>query len=386
MKKPVFRCSSLDRVLNCHGSATLEPLVRPRKGDEGFEGSCGHYTVARRLIEEFGALAPEGGLLWPDIPKDYKLPKMSEWIVDWFLRLVRDEIPAKHALSVEGSYVYEFDRFILSGHPDVEAINADGTDFHGLDEKWGYKAVLPAEFNWQIMGYLCLAKRAYPKLGHARYLIGQPRNSEEDGFSRVSQVELDGGQLDNCLATLNDKMNEALDDPMTVNSGMSQCAWCPVGIQCPSVRAEIEFMKSQLTPESLAAIRATADDSLLGDIIISARSINRAIEDAETMLKERIALNGQVMAGQGVRITAKEEGGQYKNVNPLGAWEAVKSLIPEERRPYVLKYSSDMLIDEIAEAQKIPKGGNGPVTGRKLFQSVIAPNFDQGKRVKLLFS
>lgn len=382
--KPVIRCSSLDRLLNCHGSRTLEPMVAPRAGDEGLEGSFGHWTVAMRMWEEFGANGSH--IQSPAIPAGYKLPKMSEWIVDWFLRIVRDEIPPNYALTVEDEMVYEFDRFILSGHQDITACNNAGTNFIGLDEKWGYKPVLPAEFNWQVMGYLALAKRAYPNLTHAKYGIGQPRNSEEDGFPRLSWVELDGNGLDACVAILEEKIDEAIDDPMAVNSGMSQCAWCPVGAQCPAIQKELEFMKATLTPEILAAIQATPNDKLLGDIIISSRTSKRSLEDAEEMLKARIEKNGHVVSGDGVRITMKIEGGQYAIIDPDGAFNAVSKLLPPERLPHVVKYSSDRLIDEIATAKNIPKSGKADVTARSVFDSVVKPHFKQGERRKLLFS
>lgn len=379
--KPVIRCSSLDRLLNCHGSRTLEPRVAPRTGDEGAEGTAGHYLVARRLIDEIAAR--NGGV---KTPAKQIIPKISEWIVAWFLRVVREEIPETYALTVEDEFAYEFDRFVLVGHQDITGVNAAGTDFIGLDEKWGYKPVLPAEFNWQVMGYLALAKLAYPALTRARYAIGQPRNSEEDGFPRLSWVELDGAGLDACVASLEAKVNEALDDPFTVSSGLSQCAWCPVGIQCPAMRKELEFMQATLTPESIEAIKAQPDDKLLADIVISSRTASRSLDDAEKLLKERIGTDGHAVSSEGIRVTLKIEGGQYAVTDPEGALKAVKAVVPEDRLPHVIKYSSDRLIDEIAAAQNIPKGGKSGTTGRSVFDAVVRPHFTQGERRRLIFS
>ncbi len=384
--KPTFRCSQLPQVLNCHGSLTLVPLVDDRQGDEGYEGSEIHWTIAHRLITEQGATPPEGGLATSGTPRGYRIPRTSEWMVDWALRVVADHIDPFHALQVEGEFFAEFDRFNLSGHIDVNSINGAGTVFVGGDWKTGYKPVAPAELNDQFLGYLVLAKLAWPGLTWAKFFGAQPRNSEEDGFQRVSIVELDGEQLENCVISLEERINAALDDAMTVDSGPLQCAWCPVGIQCPAIQAEIELMKVALTPESLAAIKGSADDALLGQIVISARSFSKAVEDAETLLKERIQAQGSVTAAGGTRITLKEKGGKYKITNPLGAWQAVKSLIPEDKIPQVINYQKERLVDEIAAAAGVPKGGNAETTGQKIFDAVVRPNMEQGVSHTLVFT
>lgn len=388
--KPRIRCSQLPQLIGgtgggCHGSLTVMPLVKRREGGEGWEGTLGHWIVANRLIKESGAVAP-GEFPPADVPNTYNLPKMSEWIVDWMLRQVAEDFPPTYALHVEEYFEAEFDRFILTGHMDINGINAEGTDFIGADEKWTYKPVVPAELNDQVLGYLGLAKRNYPKLVHAIFKLYNPRNCEEDGFERVSSVELDAAGLDACVRSLEERINAALDDPMTLNSGLLQCAWCPVGIQCPAQRMELEFMKATLTPESLAAIKGTADDALLGDVIISARTIKRAIEDAETLLHSRLDQNPEIIAGNGTHISRKIEGGQYSIIDPVGAFSAVSSLISADRIPHVVKYSSDRLVDEIAASHKVPKGGKAPVTGKSIFDATVRPFFEQGERKKLIFS
>lgn len=384
--KPVIRCSQLPQLLACHGSRTLMALVDARQGDEGDEGSMLHWMIADRLIREQGATPPDGGLVPPDVPKGYKAPKMSEWIVDWAMRVVADQTDQAHALEVEQEFSAEFDRWILTGHIDVCSINAAATIFVGGDWKTGYKPVAPAELNDQFLGYLVLAKFAWPAIEHAKFFGAQPRNCEEDGFQRVSTVELSGDQLSDCVTSLNDRVEYALAHAMELNSGPLQCAWCPVGIQCPSIQAEISLMKTLLTPESLSAIKGAADDATLGDIIIASRSFSKALEDAEDLLKDRIKAQGVVTAGAGTRITLKERPGQYKITNPEGAWAAVTSLVPAARLPQVVKYQKDRLIDEIAKAANVPNGGNAETTGTKIFDAVVRPNMEQGTSEILVFS
>lgn len=384
--KPTFRCSELPRLLHCHGSQTLVPLVQPRAGDEGFEGSMIHWETADRLIRECGARPPAGGLPPPAVPKGYQIPRPNRWIVDWNLRQVAERFPPTHAMIVEDEFFHEFPRFNLIGHVDVHTIDRLGHEYNGSDWKTGHKPVVIAQLNDQILGYLVLAKKNYPALRRAAFGIGQPRNVEEDGFPRWSGVELDEDGLEACVEDLERRINEALDDALTVNSGPVACNWCPVGLQCPAWRQELEFMKATLTPESLASIKAVADDALLGDVIISARTVSKALEDATDMLKDRIAAQGTVIAGNGTRITAKIEGGHYQVVNPEGAFAAVKELLPEARIPHVIHYSTSRLIDEIAEANKVTKGGQAGITARTLFDILMLPNLKQGERVKLIFN
>lgn len=346
----------------------------------------GHWMIADRLIRELGARAPQGGLQPPAVPKGYQMPRMSRWTVEWAVRQTRGWVPDRYALVVEDEFRAEFDRFILKGHKDWFAINRDATDYLGNDWKLGRKPVTPAPLNWQLKGYLALGKLTWPTIEHARFRLGQPWNKEEDGFQRVTELELDRNGLDGLLVEINDGVNAALDDPMTVDSGPLQCAWCPVGIQCPAVQEEIEYVKAHLTPESLAAIKGSADDALLGDIVISARTVKGALERAEELLKERIAANGSVVAGRGTKITTKQVGGKSKVTNPTGAFAAVNELLPADRVPHVLSYSKTKLIDEIAAANKVNKGGEADITAKTLYDIVMAPNMEQGVNTHLVFN
>ena len=385
--KPTIRCSSLPRLLNCHGSDRLIRLVRARRGDEGWEGSMLHWMTADRLVRECGARPVAGGLPPPDVPKDYQIPRPNRWIVDWNLRQVATHCPPTHAMIVEDELIWEFDRFYLKGHIDVYTVDAGGLVLVGIDWKTGYIPVTAAELNDQILGYIVLLFLLYPTAQSVKFVVAQPRNSEADGFPRVTIVELDRAALEACVSSLEARVNEALDDQMTVDSGPIQCSWCPVGLQCPAWREEFEFMKAHLTEEMLASIRDAADDGLLGDIIIASRTVARALEDAEQLLKARIREQGQLVAANGTRITIKEEGGQYKIINPEGAFEAVKELIPAARIPHVVKYNAERLVDEIAAANNVAKGGQADtINARTLFEILLRPHMEQGKREKLVFT
>lgn len=383
--KPVIRASELDRILSCPGSRTLNAIISPRFGFEGNEGTLLHWKIAWQLVKELGAEQPAGGLDNPYVPLGYKIPKYSEWIVDYCVRFVKNTYAPDWAMITELPLAYDMGNWILSGHQDVHAVNADGTAFRGTDWKTGYKAVTSAESNEQVLGYLCLNKLAYPKANYGAFDVVQPRLDDEE-FPRVSTVELDGVGLERCLSSLNDRVNAALKNPMQLDSGMNQCAWCSAAVQCPAILAEIEHMKATLTPEFLAKLRASPDDAALGDFIIAAKTIDRPIDDAKDLIKERLTKNPTIISGSGITITAKTSGGAFKVLDPAGLYKVVRDVIKDEDRlAKALGFPMGRLTDAIAEELDIPKTGKAPVTAQSVAKAQFHPFAEQGTKTTLVF-
>lgn len=385
-RKPVIRCSQLPQLLECGASRVLMPLVKPRDGGEGHEGTYGHWMTACRLIQELGAVPPPGGLAAPAVPAGYKFPAMSGWLVDFFFSLIKHGVPADHSLMVEQPFAYEFDRFILSGHVDAVSIDAPALFATGWDWKLGYKPVAPANCNSQGLGYIVLKKRAWPTLQQVRFTFGQPRNDPTEGFERVTTTEVEGAALDRCVTYLEEQVNEALDRADEVNSGMLQCAWCPVGIQCPAIQAEIHDMKLKLTPEMLARIKREADDATLGDMVIAARTVAKAIEDAEDLLHARIDANKAVTSGSGVTITRKTEGGHYTVTDPVAMYDTLRGMMPPTQLAKALNYPVTRIKDAIADVMDIPKGGKAAITATTVFDAKLRPFLEQGEKRILVFN
>ena len=375
----------MDRVLECNGSITLVPRVKRRQGNEGHEGSMIHWMIADRIIREMGGIAPDGGLKPPDVPDGYKLPRMSEWMVDWAIRHVRETIPDDWSLMVEVPIAYEFDRFILSAHEDLLAISPDGRLSKGIDWKTGRDPVDPADSNEQVATYLTLQKRAWDSLEAAEFQIAQPRVDEEMGFERISTVSVNN--LDVIVAGMERRVNAAIDNALEINSGRKQCAWCPVGIQCPALREELKAMKLKLTPESISLVKQVPDDALLGDWVITMRKLKRPTDDAEELLHERITAAGEVVAGNGTRITRKIQRGSYTIEDPVRFMEAVRVLLPsDDSIARSFTPSMTRIKDEIADAQKVPKTGSSDLTAENIFDAHLRPLVEQGERKILVFT
>jgi len=386
--KPVIRCSGLDQLFECPASLQIQARVSRRDSEESSEGTYLHHAIATRLVNELGATPPEGGLPPPDVPESYMPSGHSDWIIDYCFRRAQETIPQDWALEVETAFAYEFPRFILAGHPDLLAVNPAATRSKAKDWKSGYHAVDAADVNNQCLGYLVLTKLAYPTLESSEFEIVQPRANEDEGEQRVSTVVVEGAALDDAVAYLERRVNDALDRADEINSGLRQCRWCaaarPGG--CPAWEAEVESMKMKLTPQALAEITRDPTNQALADLVVSARIIKPGIEDAEEKLKERLKDGQSVMASSGVCISVAEQNAAYSVTNPGGLYSALCTTLPTAERAKVIDVSTTKLREAIARTMNIPKTGKAPVTAESVFADRFKPHLKQGTRRVFKFS
>lgn len=380
----LLRCSELDRVLSCPGSATLVPLVTPRKGEEGSEGTALHFLAHDQMIRDLSAIGP---VPWEKPPMPASV-RFSHWISDYYFNFVKETAPADWSLQVELAIADDWPEFTLSGHIDAVAISPDATEAIGFDLKTGYDPVDAADENEQILGYAVLLLRAWPTLRKITFHVVQPRNDEDEGYQRVSSVVLEGALLENAPDSLAARISAALAANMQLESSRKQCRWCSVQLQCPALQKELEFMKHSLTPEELARVKAQPDDATLGDWIISMRTLRQPTDDAEALVKERIAANGAVDAGCGTRITMKIQGGSYSYPDKPAFYRALTELVPDaDARARALKFSVTETREVIADVMGIPKTGKkAPVTAEGVFDAKLRPLVVQGERKVLQFS
>jgi hypothetical protein len=160
-----------------------------------------------------------------------------------------------------------------------------------------------------------------------------------------------------------------------------------VGIQCPALREELKAMKLKLTPESISLVKQVPDDALLGDWVITMRKLKRPTDDAEELLHERITAAGEVVAGNGTRITRKIQRGSYTIEDPVRFMEAVRVLLPsDDSIARSFTPSMTRIKDEIADAQKVPKTGSSNLTAENIFDAHLRPLVEQGERKILVFT
>lgn len=146
-------------------------------------------------------------------------------------------------------------------------------------------------------------------------------------------------------------------------------------------------MMAILTPEALAKIKAEADDALLGDMVVSARTVEPAIKQAEDMLHARLDDTGCVVTGGGVTITRKIERGAYTVTNPVAVYNELHSMMSADHIAPLLGYPVTKIKGGIAESMGIPKSGRrASMTAETVFAAKLAPYFEQGTRKKLIFS
>lgn len=333
--KPSFRSSSLDRVIECPGSVTLEDKVRKagrapkNKGHETqWAGTWCHWKAATRLIEEFGAV---GLVETPVLPADWKPSGYDEWVVEWYLHRVLEMTPRDYALFVEQEVAVEFARWRSTGHIDVYALSPDRKIAVIHDLKRGFAKVDDAVENWQLANYGVQLKAGIPLLEKSILMIHQPAAPDRTTEATVTN-------LDALTAAVEEAGNKALDNPYSLSTG-KQCNYCDALEICPAPRAEIKRMKLQLTKESVEALKAFATDEELAEVVSHGRKITYPIQKLTEALKERLSVKiGDPVEFEGGGVTAVDAFGDreitdadyaYRRLSTeVGAVHAIKAFTP----------------------------------------------------------
>lgn len=421
-----FRCSGLDQTFSCHASWLVQSLVSRRDSEEGVEGSLLHYLIAKRACLELGATAPDG-LESPRLPKDYALPAFSAWIVDWGIERLRQAVPPDWSLMVEVGIAYEFElprpvwipvselkdvpanaerrinngaeevrvtHIVLSGHLDVLAMSPDGKRAKGIDWKTGIIGADPAENNWQAAGYTVLATQAWPEIESMEFDLCQPRiDDEATGIPNISTSKLEGEELQKMRDVIIEQINVALEDRYTTNSGMKQCRYCALALtrpwDCPSLKEDAELMKATLTPAALQTLREQPNDGLLGDFVITGRTLTEPIKAATELLHERIDACGYVDAACGTRITRTTRPGDYEVPDKMAFHERLKDVLPDEAdRVACSSWGMTDIKKLIAKRRGIPQKSTvkGVLDARGVFDMDLRPLTKQNESRLLVFS
>lgn len=377
------RASNMSRSIDCPGSNTIIPLVDEIPRDDGHEGTWFHHAVADRAIRELGAIPPEGGLPPPDVPKGFKPNKNSLWMVDWCIRHIRETIPENWALMVEMAFEHEFGRWICTGHADIIGQSPDGKQIKGIDWKFVYKPVPPAEENDQFLTYIVLCKLDWPDTESVDFDCCSPRLSGED---RITTVSAKGPHLDACVRSLDERVCASLDQPMLLRTSPRNCEWC-IGCSCPAIQEESKNMEMTLTPEILASIKRSPDDGMLADFVITGRLLSKPIETATEMLHERLDSNPAIQSNSGHTVTRKIQKGDYSVPDPLAFMSAVRVLLPEDEQiAAVMTPSMTRIRDQIAKHMDIPKTSKSGVSAESVFDGHLRPLVEQGEKRLLVIT
>lgn len=408
------RSSSLGPTLECPGRLVAVPLVPARPDDESSStGTAVHYVIARRLVDDFGAKAPEG-LKAPDT---LSLDPFAAWVVDFCLDWVRENVPSDWSLMVEVPLEYEYVlpepvliplseiegpipadhevrgdcvviRYVLcTSHEDLVALSPDGKRCIAADWKSGRIGADAADNNWQAASYLAQIRQGWD-VERASFTMVQPLIDEDAGVERISTVEKTGAELDALIASICTRLGHAVANRFETDSGIYQCDYCPVcGPQCPSIQAEKEKqMKAKLTKEHIEAMRSAPNDAVLSEFVIAGRVLGKAFESAEDVLKERVEKTGGVVAPDGTTITMTTRGGAYEVTDPDGFLSAMQRHIPTERERFdVVKPSMTKLREKIAEVKGIPKESKKGESAKGIVDSDFKPFTTQSVSKMLVF-
>lgn len=389
--KPVIRCSELNWLIECPGAATLESIIgiNRRDEDQAWDGQWAHHKAATTLIHQHGAMGPEGGLPPLTLPADYEAPDFMNWVVDFYVAAVLEDAGADRAIGVEDEMIHEFPRFWLSGHCDVYTVDADATELNFDDLKTGINVVDAAENNWQVIGYATLHKLRWDSLRKIRGRIIQPR-LDEDVAPRITGVtidergcfaDIDGSQvsdvtIDTLAAALEAKINEALDNPLLLRTGIKQCRWCPAKLKCPALELEEEDMKQLLiTEDTLTKLREKPDDETLGRICVTAKMLDSRFDDAKELLKERLLAQpgSKIVLADGTQLFLFDALGKRQVTNVGQAWEKLSEVLDAELAYTCINIALEPAEKAIAKQLNIPHKSEKPgkPCGKRVLEQLI---------------
>lgn len=378
--KPNIRSSESDRILRCNGSLSIVSRVSAREsGPEAEMGTGVHWLAHDRIKRELGAAGDIGPR-----PSRMESALKNEWVANFYVRHVQETVPADWSLECEADLDYEFEQFILTGHPDDIAMNPDATEAIGFDLKAGYLTVDVAEINSQVLCYSCLLHLAYPTLKKITYYIVQPRASEDDGEQRISSVVIE--DVPQAVRYLESEINKAIQNNRELNTGPSQCKYCPAKLQCEAKIKLRNAMKHILTDDEIARVKREPDDALVADWYIDGKVLGGAIDDATKLAKERIKAAGSIESSDGTRLGVKIEGGAYDYPDMPAFYDAFKLVLPDEASiPRCWKPSKAKIIDEIATVRGVKKTSKrDDVTADSIWNGHLATHTIQGERVKIV--
>jgi len=380
--KPTIRASETDRILACNGSLRLSRLVASREsGPEAIMGQGVHWIAHNRIKNELGAVGDIGPR-----PTDMKAALNSQWVADFYFRHIQETVPSDWSLEVEAELDFEFEKFLLTGHPDDIAMNQEATEAMIFDLKAGYLPVDIAEINSQLLVYLVLLLKAYPSLRKATLFLIQPRADEDSGEQRISSVVVE--DIPQAVAFLESQINAAIANGMELETNEKACRYCPVArsLQCPAMNALREYMKHTLTEEEIARITREPNDQLVADWYEDAKTLTNPVAEAIDLAKERIKANGSIEASDGRRFGIKIEGGSYDYPDMPAFYAAFKTVLPDEESiPKCWKPSKAKIIDEIAEKRGVKKTSKtDAVTATTIWDGHFRSYVVQGDRVKIV--
>jgi Protein of unknown function (DUF2800) len=246
----LFRPSSIDRVILCHGStgliARLPPEPKRRSTKAQSEGTACHKVVEQALL---GIRQPDE---WTDrmvvtdpggLDGEFVDAEMSE-SAQWFVDLVKDRIPegddctllVEQKLSL--SPLDPKDPLLAenAGTGDVIILNRTKRRITICDLKYGKGVMVPGD-SPQLKDYGLMALVSYDTDGgwnEIETVVGQPRAVRED--QREKSVVFTAGELlGEFLPELINAMEASLDDNATLTPSEKGCRWCRAKHVCPKV-------------------------------------------------------------------------------------------------------------------------------------------------------
>ncbi len=413
-----FRASSLDRVLFCNGSPTLEEIVGnstlefDEEDDEEvgghaitWAGNWCHATAGQRLIDESGAI---GKIEPPEVPAGWQPTGYDEYVVSWYVNNVLELTPPNWMLFVEQACASEFNygpvapfrSFQLTGHIDCYGISPDLETAVINDLKRGQGHVDAAESNWQLAAYIALLKRRHPSLKTviARLLQAGEEITEvvvtadnRTVRSWVPSCNKPPQDLEKVTDFLVTKIANAIEHWNELTTGENQCKYCPAKELCASdprlaLYQEIEFMKTLLSPETIASLKGVVPLAQLAEVALRARAIAYPGKVLVDTMTARLAAEGPIELDNGTQLSVVEEPGNRVVNDVRQAVARAQPVIGDEVWNILkMRLGKDGLEDKLAATgmKRSSKKPDDP-TAKRWIETELIGMIDRPMRKKLV--
>jgi hypothetical protein len=299
-KKPIIRCSGLDRLAKCTASLGLESAAPPEESSaDATEGTMLHSVLA--------GFVPE------------KLTSEQERALDYCRRMetktfaeVFGEKKARVTREIE--LEMELNNCTLTGHPD--AIFTSPGKALVMDWKFGRNPVDPAEINQQLRGYALLVAEKF-LAQEITVCIVQPR------ANLVTVCKYTAADIEAAVEDIQNTVWKCMAEqkPVTI-PGESQCRYCRARATCPS-----------LTDQS-ATLAIVDQNAITGDNAADLWRKTKLVEKHLGAIKSRIYLMVSTAEAEGRTIpglTMKAGASRRTITDPTAAFNALASFISAEQ-------------------------------------------------------
>lgn len=306
----IIRCSSLDRIAECPGSANAERNLENHENPAAASGTRCHLALQHILnkasLNDYNLLLEsvdvQKQLLDPDDPRESFI---VSWFADELFHVGQNHGGVKNVWKEFPVSIQVNDFITVPGHPDIMIECEDGT-FHLFDYKTGRLAVDTSDTNIQLQAY-AVAVVIEKKLNSLTCHILSAGNEDDQSHTKTTYQHR---HIEAIYANILDICTRSADKHASRIAASSQCKYCTAqGTQgCPEneifVRRAREKLEALITDED--AVFGDLPDKAINELIDGAMACKsyseKVLKVAKSFLKENDERDLAFIIGKGRKV------------------------------------------------------------------------------------